>query len=124
MEKKEVKERYFNVARLFGEVVLFTYDRVDKSTIPPDLYVYEISHEPYNFQKPIKLGKHSDLDYYGAVVCKKEIKFYRKNSDGHAYRLLKSDKDLYITYNMSSISKYLNSTKEPTKRKEAEREER
>ena len=103
---------------------MFTYDRVDKSTIPQDLYVYEITHAPYNFQKPIKLGEHSDIDYYGAVICKKEVKFYRKNADGHAYRLLKADRDLYISYNMSTVSKYLNSDKQPMKRKETEREER
>ena len=43
--KVNAQEESFKLMELFGKTVLFTNMRVDRSTVPEDLYVYELRDE-------------------------------------------------------------------------------
>lgn len=62
----------FDLATLFGKTVLFSYERVDPTTIPEGMYCYDIRHSDDDFS-PAKLEKQVFVNYYGTVISNMPI---------------------------------------------------
>ena len=45
--KVNAAEEDFELMELFGQTVLFTNMRVDRSTVPEGLYAYDVRHDDY-----------------------------------------------------------------------------
>ena len=67
--KVNAKEEGFELMELFGQTVLFTNMRVDRSTVPENLYVYELRDEDCTGEiceiKPFVMVNH-----WGTIICK------------------------------------------------------
>ncbi len=70
--KVNAQEESFELMELFGKRVLFTNMRVDRSTVPEGLYVYEVRDEDCTGKiceiKPIIMVNH-----WGTIICKEPI---------------------------------------------------
>ena len=47
---------------------LFTTQRVDRSTLPPWMYLYEMQTDPDDWSQPCLLGRHITVDHFGTVL--------------------------------------------------------
>ena len=41
MERRDAREEYYELMEIDGRIVIFTNMRIDRSTIPDELYLYE-----------------------------------------------------------------------------------
>ena len=75
--KVNAQEESFELMELFGKTVLFTNMRVDRSTVPEDLYVYELRDEDCTGDiceiKPSVMVNH-----WGTIICKEPIELDTK----------------------------------------------
>ncbi len=67
--KVNAQEESFELMELFGKTVLFINMRVDRSTVPENLYVYELRDEDCTGEiceiKPFIMVNH-----WGTIICK------------------------------------------------------
>ena len=67
--KVNAAEESFELLDIFGQRVLFTNMRVDRSTVPDNLYVYDVRDEDCNGEiceiKPFIMVNH-----WGTIICK------------------------------------------------------
>ena len=47
---------------------LFTTRRVDRTTVPPWMYLYEMQTDPDDWSQPCLLGKHITVEHFGTVL--------------------------------------------------------
>lgn len=70
--KVNAAEEDFELMELFGKTVLFTNMRVDRSTVPKELYVYELRDEDCTGDiceiRPFVMVNH-----WGTIICKEPI---------------------------------------------------
>lgn len=66
------KETY-ELITLEKEEVLFTNSRVDRETIPKDLFCYDIRHGDEDAGEAHELARHVRVNFMGTVISKKEI---------------------------------------------------
>ena len=70
--KVNAEEESFELMELFGQTVLFTNMRVDRSTVPEGLYVYDVRDEDCTGEiceiKPSVMVNH-----WGTIICKEPI---------------------------------------------------
>lgn len=75
--KVNAQEENFEFMELFGKIVLFTNMRVDRSTVPEDLYVYEMRDEDCTGEiceiKPFIM-----INHWGTIICKEPIELDTK----------------------------------------------
>ena len=75
--KVKAQEESFGLMELFGKTVLFTNMRVDRSTVPENLYVYELRDEDCTGDiceiKPFIMVNH-----WGTIICKEPIELDTK----------------------------------------------
>ena len=75
--KVNAQEESFELMELFGKTVLFTNMRVDRSTVPEGLYVYELRDEDCTGDiceiKPFIMVNH-----WGTIICKEPIELDTK----------------------------------------------
>ena len=65
-------ERYTEVL-LFGMPVLFTNIRIDRATVPSNLYLYEIRHADEDWGDPCQIAKGILVNHFGTVISNKPI---------------------------------------------------
>ena len=58
----------YEEATLFGQPVLFTDYRIDRTTVPPQLNLYELRHEDENSGRPCELAQGILVNFYGSIL--------------------------------------------------------
>lgn len=70
--KVNAAEESFELMELFGNTVLFTNMRVDRSTVPKDLYVYDAEDAECTGdiceRRPFVM-----INHWGTIICKEPI---------------------------------------------------
>lgn len=82
-----------------GQPVLFTDWRIDRSTIPDGLHLYEVRHTDDDWGAPCQLGHRIVVNFYGSIVSNQPIQLppdglldfngmdFRYSCDGQTQRL-------------------------------------
>lgn len=47
---------------------LFTIHRVDRTTLPPWMHLYEMQSDPSDWSQPCLLGRHITVEHFGTVL--------------------------------------------------------
>ena len=63
----------YDEAILLGEPVLFTDYRLDPTTTPPQLYLYEIRHAYDDSGLPCQIAKGILVNFYGSILAMKPL---------------------------------------------------
>ncbi len=71
--KVNAAEEDFELMELFGQTVLFTNMRVDRSTVPQDLYVYDVRHDDDCTGEICEIKPSVMVNHWGTIICKEPI---------------------------------------------------
>lgn len=63
----------FERVEFMGQPVLFTDWRIDRSTIPDGLHLYEVRHTDDDWGAPCQLGHRIVVNFYGSIVSNQPI---------------------------------------------------
>ena len=69
MRYDAAKITYDDIA-LLGVPALFTECRIDRTTIPPQLHLFEIRHEDEDWGRPCQLAKGILVNFYGSILVR------------------------------------------------------
>ncbi len=96
-------EKFENVTVL-GKPMLFTSLRVDKNTVPENLFVYEVRHDDDCTGIPCELAKWVMVNHWGTVISATPVEL--KETPNNAYRILNED-DWNYEGTTSTLEEYL-----------------
>jgi hypothetical protein len=68
-----VNEITYTRATLLGQDILLSETRIGKSTIPADLYCYDLRHSDSDWGAPSSIEPHVLVNWYGTILCRKPI---------------------------------------------------
>ena len=105
--------KIYDVAVLFGQPVLFSFEHVDPADLPETVHLYEMRHDSHNTSAPLWLENKVDSDYYGTIIAKDPIELnaqYVKNyQTGEQAKMRTVDDDDFRIddFAMTSVDSYL-----------------
>ncbi len=71
-------EESFELMKMLGQRVLFTNMRVERDTVPQDLYVYEVRHDDDCTGEICEIKPSVMVNHWGTIICKEPIELDTK----------------------------------------------
>jgi hypothetical protein len=68
-----MKEQYEEI-EVLGKSALFSNIRIDRSSVPKGLYLYEIRHDDDNFGNPAQIARGILVNHMGSIITNEPIK--------------------------------------------------
>ena len=69
----DAKTERFEAVEILGIPGLFTTGRVDRKTIPPGMYAYDMQTSEGDWSQPCLLARHITMEHYGTVLTASPI---------------------------------------------------
>jgi hypothetical protein len=115
-----MQEQYERVTVL-GLPMLFTNSRIDRETVPKELFLYEVRHDDDQQGDPVQLGKWIMVNHWGTLISNKPVKLEPSPSIDNAYRDIDSEDDWNYEGEEATIQEYM-AEHPPEKPKQIEHE--
>ncbi|MBP5431944.1 LPD28 domain-containing protein [Ruminococcus sp.] len=101
--KVNAAEESFELMNMLGQYVLFTNMRVDRDTVPQDLYVYDVRHDYDCTGEICEIKPSVIVNHWGTIICKEPIELDSKWNS----RAVDSNDYSYIADNIK-LDEYIN----------------
>ena len=72
--RKNANEIVYDEITILGTPALFTDWRVDRTTVPPNMTLYEVRHADEDWGDPCQLAKGILVNFYGSILTLKPMK--------------------------------------------------
>ena len=112
MIPRDARKESFESVELFGKPALFTMMRIDRQSVPPGLFVYDIRNGDNG--NPATLEKNVLVNHYGTVILNRPIALTRGD-----YRRATSKDFNFGDAKNCTLQQYME--KHPPQKREAER---
>lgn len=73
MSRENAMTASFEEMSVYGHPVLFTSLRIDRSTVPEGMYLYELRHGDEDWSEPCQLARSILANHYGTVLTREPI---------------------------------------------------
>ena len=100
--RKPASTLNYDTVTIFGKPALFSDHRIDRSTVPPGLHMYELRHEDDDWSVPCQIAREIFVNFFGTILSAKPIVL-----DKDGYRDFDRSDLIFTAYNTASIPKYL-----------------
>lgn len=70
MSQYNANEQTYQEVTIMGRPALFTELRIDRATVPEDVYRYELRHSDEDWNEPVELSRSIAVNYYGTVLTR------------------------------------------------------
>jgi len=71
--KHDALSQSYDSMEIFGQPVMYFLGRIERSTVPEGMYMYEIRHSDNAEHLPVQLGKSILVNHYGTIISSKPI---------------------------------------------------
>lgn len=105
--KLNANEETYEAIELFGNTNLFSNFRIDKNTVPDNLYVYELRHDDECNGDIVEISEHILVNFMGTIICKDQIELTDKSLTGLNCRPVKLEDYGFLGYSLS-LEEYIN----------------
>lgn len=89
--KLNANEETYEMLEICGQTVLFTSARIDRKTIPNELYAYDLRHDDGCQGNICEIKPLVAVNHWGTIICKEPIEM-----NEHGYRLVAEEEYNYI----------------------------
>ena len=100
----------FEMVTVFDKPMLFTCSRVDRSTVPEDLYMYEVRHDDDMQGLPVEIAEWIFVNHWGTLISKTPIELVPREGCNNSYRLIDPEEDWNYEGFELTIEDYLKET--------------
>lgn len=103
----DVNTTDFELVTVFDQPAVFTEFRVDRSTVPSGMYLYEVRHGDEGWDTPFELGERIFVNYFGAIITNRSIALERCQRIDNAYKAIDPTKDWYFEQEMLTLADFM-----------------
>lgn len=120
MRVNAMTEKFEDVTVL-GHPMLFTCLRVDRSTVPEGLYLYEVRHDDDQQGDPVQIANWIMVNHWGTLITNKPIRLELSERVNNAYRDIDPEEDWNYEGSVTTVKEYMEKNP-PMVHKEKEQE--
>jgi hypothetical protein len=111
----------FDTVTVLGKPMLFTCLRIDRSTVPKGMYIYEVRHADEDWGEPCQIANWVLVNHYGTLICNVPLPVQPNHNSNNAYLAIDAEADWDFEGSLSTLKKYMEQHP-PHKEKQKERE--
>lgn len=74
MARYEAERELFSEIQVLGKPALFHDMRIERSSVPKGLYLYEVRHDDDGFGNPVQIAKGIMVNHFGSILTRSPIK--------------------------------------------------
>ena len=100
--RENAAEVNYSEVTILGNPALFSEWRIDRTTVPPGLYLYELRHEDEDWGTPCQVAKSILVNFYGTVLTTEPLEL---GEDGR--RDIKAADIVYLPQSNPAIEYFL-----------------
>lgn len=92
MEELDARKVPYQIVYVLGLPMLYTPNRLDRSTVPDRMHAYDIREDSEFAGRPVQIKEHVLVNFFGSVLSASPLAL---NEDG--YLLIESENDFFFT---------------------------
>ena len=116
----DAMKEVFEEVTVLGKPMLFTCCRIDRSTVPHGLYMYEVRHDDDGCGDPVQIAKWVMVNHWGTLISNTPIGLDSYKTENNAFRDIDPERDWLYEDVESTIKEYME-RHPPKKEKNLER---
>lgn len=74
MARYDAERELFSEIQVLGKPALFHDMRIERSSVPKGLYLYEVRHDDDGFGNPVQIAKGIMVNHFGSILTRSPIK--------------------------------------------------
>jgi len=100
-------EETFEEVTVLDKPMLFTCARVDRSTVPKGMYLYEVRHDDEMRGDPCQIANWIVVNHWGTLISNEPIRLEKRPNTGNAFRDIDPEKDWNYEGVNSTLQEYM-----------------
>ena len=97
----------YELVEVMGKKMLFTCSRIDRSTVPPELHIWEVRHDDDCMGIPCQIADWVWVNHWGTLISKNDIPMEMSVRMGKRYRDIDYDSDWKNTGKAFTLGQYI-----------------
>lgn len=97
----------FETVTVLGKPMLFTQFRIDRSTVPKGLYMYEVRHDDDMNGDPVQIATWILVNHWGTLISSEPLKLIPSRATNNAYLDIDPYKDWNYECGAATIKEYM-----------------
>ena len=118
----DARKEIFEEVTVLDKPMLFTSLRVDRTTIPKGMYLYEVRHDDYGRGDPCQIGNWILVNHWGTLISNEPLKLIPVPQRDNAFLDIDPEKDWNYEGIDSTLKEYME--KHPPKKDKQRNHER
>ncbi len=107
MLRENAAESIFEIVTVLGKTMLFTEARIDRDTVPENLYMYEVRHDDDQNGDPVQIGRAIWVNYLGTLISAEPLDLQEDRHRNNAYLDIDPEKDWTYETTDSTLKEYM-----------------
>ena len=103
----DAMQEIFEEVTVLEKPMLFSCCRIDRSTVPKGLYMYEVRHDDDQRGDPVQIANWIRVNHWGTLISSEPLKLNFDCRVNNAYRNIDSENDWNYEGVSSTIRKYM-----------------
>ena len=103
----DARKEIFEEVTVLDKPMLFTSLRVDRTTIPKGMYLYEVRHDDYGRGDPCQIGNWILVNHWGTLISNEPLKLIPVPQRDNAFLDIDPEKDWNYEGIDSTLKEYM-----------------
>lgn len=103
----DARKEIFEEVTVLDKPMLFTCLRVDRSTVPKGMYLYEVRHDDYGRGDPCQIGNWILVNHWGTLISNEPLKLIPVPHRDNAFLDIDPEKDWNYEGIDSTLKEYM-----------------
>lgn len=100
-------EEKFELVTVFDKPMLFTCIRIDRSSVPEGLYMYEVRHDDNQQGDPVQIANWIMVNHWGTLISSVPLALIPSTKINNAYLDINPEKDWNYEDGSLTVKEYM-----------------
>lgn len=107
MYRQDAMKEVFEEVTVLDKPMLFTSLRIDRTTVPKGLYLYEVRHDDDMRGDPVQIANWIMVNHWGTLISSEPLKLTPSKTVNNAYLDIDPEKDWNYEGVEATMSEYM-----------------
>lgn len=105
--RQDAMKEVFEEVTVLGKPMLFTCLRIDRSTVPKGLYLYEVRHDDDQRGDPVQIANWIMVNHWGTLISNEPLNLNSRKAANNAYLDIDPENDWNYEGVEATVKEYM-----------------
>ena len=105
--RQDAMKEVFEEVTVLGKSMLFTCLRIDRSTVPKGLYLYEVRHDDDQRGDPVQIANWIMVNHWGTLISNEPLNLNSRKAANNAYLDIDPENDWNYEGVEATVKEYM-----------------